>query len=63
MRVIRDFKCTNEDCGEVINKFIDSDVKEVDCDLCGSISNRLLSAPRVKGNTTGRSPSYSKFNY
>lgn len=63
MRVTRNFKCTNEECGEVLSRLLDSEITEVECKLCGSKSTRLLSTPRVQGNTTGKSPSYSKFSY
>ena len=54
MKKIRYFKCKNNHETE---RFIDDHIKEVECEECGSIAKRMLSAPRCFGNTTGRSPS------
>jgi len=63
MRVMLNFKCTNNECNHIEEKFVDSKTKEVSCTVCNSVANKMLCAPKVKGNTTGSSPSYSKFKY
>jgi putative FmdB family regulatory protein len=57
VKKIRDFKCT--ECEHVFEVFVLDDEKHVSCKRCSYKANRMLSAPRVSGNTVGRSPSYS----
>lgn len=56
MRKIRDFQCTK--CLCTVERWVEDDKKEVACG-CGGVAVRKLSAPKVIGNTTGRSPSFS----
>ena len=63
MRITRNFKCTNEECNNIVSRLLDSEVTQIECPECGAVANKTLSAPRVSGNTTGSSPSYSKFKY
>lgn len=55
MKKYRNFNCPK--CG-VFERLVNDEVKELNC-KCGELSSRTLSAPRVVGNTTGRSPSFS----
>lgn len=40
MRRIYDFRCSE---GHLFEKFIDSDIKSIDCDICGQPSTRVVS--------------------
>jgi hypothetical protein len=51
---IRDFKCMQ--CG-IAERLVWDRQESVIC-TCGKTAKRMLSAPRVKGNTTGKSPSF-----
>ena len=55
MKKIRNFNCPN--CGTIERMVVDS-ITVIKCE-CGKEIKRMLSAPRVIGNTTGRSPSFS----
>jgi hypothetical protein len=59
MKKLRDFLCAN--CG-TFERFVPDTKLSVIC-KCGSEADRLVSAPKVKGNTTGGSPSFSKNSY
>ncbi len=56
MKKIRDFQC--KDGETTFERMVIDSVKVVKCE-CKGEANRLLSSPRVVGNTTGRSPSFS----
>ena len=56
MKKMRNFKCS--ETGEVFERFVEDDQLIVEC-KCKGLANRSLSAPKVVGNTTGRSPSFS----
>ncbi len=56
MKKIRWFQC--EDCTIKTERMVQDDELTVTCE-CSGVAKRLLSAPRVIGNTTGRSPSFS----
>jgi len=56
MKKIRNFKCS--ECKESFERMVTDDVLIVNCE-CKGLANRQLSAPRVIGNTTGLSPSFS----
>ena len=60
MRKLRNFKCS--ETGEVFERFANDDMLIVQCN-CSGLANRTLSAPKVLGNTTGRSPSLSNKRY
>lgn len=53
---MRNFKCQKS--GDIFERIVIDEVTIVKC-ACGSEADRTLSAPRVLGNTTGRSPSFS----
>ena len=54
----RDFRC--QECGLwQTNKLVKDEVKGIECDVCGGIAIRMLSAPKCFQNTTGKSPSAS----
>ena len=55
MKKLRDFHCAN--CGTFEKLVIDSKSSIV-C-KCGDNAYRLVSSPKVKGNTVGLSPSFS----
>lgn len=40
MRLLRDFAC---ECGHVTERFIDSQVDEVQCSECGGMAKRVIS--------------------
>jgi hypothetical protein len=45
MRVMRDFQC---DEGHVTEQFVDSNVEQTTCEVCGKPAVKLLSAARSK---------------
>lgn len=45
MRVMRDFQC---DEGHVTERFVDSNVEQTTCEVCGKPATKLLSAARSK---------------
>ena len=55
MKKLRDFHCA--DCG-TFESFVFDTRKTAIC-KCGNIAERLVSSPKVKGNTVGLSPSFS----
>ena len=55
MRKIRDFECAN--CGK-FERLVTDKQSSLVC-KCGDNAYRLVSAPKVKGNTVGLSPSFS----
>jgi len=57
MKKIRNFECST--CGKQQEKLVEDGVSMVDCE-CGKQAVRTISAPRVLGNTTGSSPSFSR---
>lgn len=57
MKKLRNFKCA--ETGEVFERIVEDDTLIIEC-KCSGEANRLLSAPRHFGNSTGRSPSASK---
>lgn len=63
MKVTRNFKCTNKECNHISNRFLDSEIVNIVCPMCGVVANKMLSAPKCFSNTTGASPSASKFKY
>jgi len=56
MKKLRNFKCS--ETNNVFERLAKDEQLIVEC-KCGGLANRTLSAPRVLGNTTGRSPSFS----
>lgn len=56
MKKIRDFRC--QGCSYTFERWVGDTKKTVMC-KCGAIADRVLSAPKVIGNTTGKSPSFS----
>ena len=56
MKKIRNFKCSQ--CHSRFERMVIDAVTIVKCD-CSGEALRMLSAPKVFGNTTGRSPSFS----
>lgn len=60
MRKLRNFKCS--ETNNVFERMVEDDQRLVEC-RCKGLANRTLSAPRVFGNTTGRSPSFSNKRY
>ena len=59
MRIYRNFKCQENDCGLVVELMIDNTVNVVDCE-CGGLATKMLSMPRAMSNTVGKNPSFSK---
>lgn len=57
MRVFKNFKC--QESGIVFDRLIDSNVTSIKC-KCGGNSKRVLSAPKMLGNTTGGNASFKK---
>jgi hypothetical protein len=54
MKIMLNFKCS---CGLILHdQRVESDTKAITCE-CGKVANKMLSAPRCFGNTTGGSPS------
>lgn len=60
MKKLRNFKCSS--CGYKFELLIPDDNCEVKC-KCGWYAHRMISAPRVLGNTVGASPSFSRNKY
>ena len=56
MKMLRNFKCSNN---HITEKFTEQDDLIAICEECNEVATKMLSAPRVKGNTTGGSPSFS----
>ena len=56
MKKIRGFKCTQ--CNTTFERMVTDDVLTINCE-CHGLANRTLSAPKVLGNTCGKSPSLS----
>ena len=54
MRIVATFKC--EKCDKYHEQMTDSETESIKCD-CGGDCQRMLSAPKYFGNSTGRSPS------
>jgi hypothetical protein len=59
MRKLRNFSCPG--CGIIERLVIDS-VEVVEC-KCGEQAVKFISSPKVIGNTTGGSPSFSNNRY
>lgn len=57
MKKYRDFKC--EHCQYKFDERVEDDTFTIACPSCEMIAERTASSPRVKGNTTGGSPSFS----
>lgn len=59
-RILYDFLCN--DCGEVVEKFVESSVHEVACE-CGGTMTRLISAPTIAldGTDPGFPDAYDKW--
>jgi len=55
MKKLRNFKCST---GNVFERFVIDSITTVKCN-CGEEAVKTLSSPKVIGNTTGRSPSFS----
>lgn len=45
MRLLRDFKC--DECGNEVERFIDSEVMEIDCD-CGFKAQKVIGLPTIQ---------------
>ena len=60
MKKIRFFQC--ETTGATFERFVKDNVSALPC-ACGGNAKKCLSAPKVKGNTTGASPSFSRNKY
>lgn len=60
MKQLFDFHCKH--CDDVFERFIDSDIREVECE-CGEIAVRLIAAPRVvlDGTDPGFPGAYDKW--
>lgn len=56
MKKLRIFQCS--DCLSKSERLVKDDVTILCCD-CGGLFKRIMSSPRVLGNTTGKSPSFS----
>jgi rRNA maturation endonuclease Nob1 len=57
MKKIRDFKCNV--CLQVFEVWVEDDITGTKCKYCGGTASKCVSAPRVKGNTLGKSASFS----
>jgi transcription initiation factor IIE alpha subunit len=57
MKKLRYFTCPSKHTSE---QLVEDSVLTFQCDKCGEVAKRMMSAPRHFGNTTGRSPSSSK---
>jgi len=60
MKKLRSFKCNT--CKETQERFVEDGTTMINCE-CGKQAVRMISAPRVLGNTTGASPSFSRNKY
>lgn len=63
MKKIRDFRCKNLDCLHTQEVWVEDDIKELVCPECMGTMNRMVSSPKVKGNTLGKSASFSSKRY
>lgn len=44
-RLLRDFRC--ESCGSEQERYIDSDIEEIDCMWCSGTAHRVIGMPHV----------------
>lgn len=57
MKVFKNFKC--QESGAVFDRRVDSDINLVEC-KCGAEAKRVLTAPKMLGNTTGGNASFKQ---
>ena len=60
MKKFRNFRCGT--CLAEYERFVEDGITMIDCE-CGKQAVKMISAPRVLGNTTGTSPSFSRKKY